>query len=258
MKILNPKRFHFLINQAQSAPFSGWDFSWLIGRMNEETPPWDYSQLVRSHLSNAQSMLDMGTGDGEFLASLAPLPTHTHTTESYAPNLAIAQARLSPLGVHVHKIDNDATLPFDNQKFDLIINRHESYLPAEIFRLLKPGGIFITQQVGGLDNLEINQVLEEEITFPYTMHNLVTAETALDQIGLKVDQAVSVALKTEFLDIGALIYYLKAILWQVKEFSVETHFEKLVQLHNFIERHKSLVTTAHRFLILAHKAGKNT
>ena len=258
MKIHNSKRFHFLIEQAQSTSFTGWDFSWLTGRMTEDSPPWDYVGLVRTHLENAHSLLDMGTGDGEFLATLAPLPADTHATESYMPNLPIAQKRLSPLGVMVHHIRHDANLPFENQSFDLLINRHESYLPAEIYRLLKPNGLFITQQVGGLDNLEINQVLEDEITFPYTLHNLVTAETALDRAGLRVNQAVSVTLKTEFLDIGALVYYLKAIPWQVKEFSVETHFEKLVHLHNFIERHGSFVSTAHRFLIIAHKEGKKS
>lgn len=253
MNIINPQRFNNLLKQAQSAPFTGWDFNWLSGRMDEEAPPWDFAQLVRNYIPKARALLDMGTGDGEFLSSLAPLPADTHATESYKPNLPIAQNRLYPLGVSVHHISDDADLPFGNQRFSLIINRHESYNPNEIFRLLKPGGIFITQQVGGLDNLEINQVLEEKITFPYTAYNLVTAETALNQAGLTIDQAQSAALKTEFYDIGALVYYLKAISWQVAGFNTKTHFEKLVLLHNFIERHGAFITTAHRFFILAHK-----
>jgi len=34
----------------------------------------------------------MGTGGGEFLASLAPLPMHTSATEAYPPNVEIARA----------------------------------------------------------------------------------------------------------------------------------------------------------------------
>jgi len=30
-----------------------------------------------------------------------------------------------------------------------VINRHESFSASEVFRVLKPGGIFVTQQVGG-------------------------------------------------------------------------------------------------------------
>lgn len=40
----------------------------------------------------------MGTGGGEFLAGLQPLPPHTCATEGYPPNIPIAQQRLKRLG----------------------------------------------------------------------------------------------------------------------------------------------------------------
>jgi SAM-dependent methyltransferase len=253
MKIINPQRYQALVDQALSAPFTGWDFSWLDERMVQEEPPWDYTSVVKEHLVNARSLLDMGTGGGEFLASLAPLPPETHATESYPPNQRIAKTRLTPLGVYVHDIQDKSRLPFDNQYFDLILNRHDDFNPLEIYRTLKPGGRFITQQVGGLNNLEINQVLEDAISFPFTSWSLVSTETELSAAGLIVDRAESAALRTQFLDIGALVYYLKAIPWQVEGFNPVSHAEKLVHLHNYIERQGSFSTTAHRFLILAHK-----
>ncbi|MNJ78400.1 hypothetical protein D3C77_761450 [compost metagenome] len=33
-----------------------------------------------------------------------------------------------------------------------MINRHEAYSVQELNRILKPGGLFITQQVGGQNN----------------------------------------------------------------------------------------------------------
>lgn len=71
MEILNKQGFHTWIKEAQAAAFSGWDFSWVAGRMIQEDPPWDYPALVRSYITNVHSLLDMGTGDGEFLATLA-------------------------------------------------------------------------------------------------------------------------------------------------------------------------------------------
>ncbi len=41
----------------------------------------------------------------------------------------------------------------------MIINRHESYSVKEVSRILKKHGTFITQQVGGLNNKEINEFL---------------------------------------------------------------------------------------------------
>lgn len=43
--------------------------------------------------------------------------------------------------------------------FDIIISRHEAFDIDEVYRLLKPNGLFITQQVGGLNNKELSQFL---------------------------------------------------------------------------------------------------
>ncbi len=253
MEPINPQRFHSLVQEAQSTAFSGWDFSWLTGRMHQEEPPWRYPDLVHSQLAGINRMLDMGTGGGEFLASLEPLPPETHATEAYPPNLPIAKKRLSPLGVCVHSITEESDLPFMDQYFDLVINRHESYDPLEVDRILSPGGMFITQQVGELDNLELNLLLKTEEARKLTDWGLESEVFHLVEAGLSITHAEKAALKTTFKDIGAVIYYLKAIPWQIEGFSIETHFEKLVRLHNFIEWQGEFIATAHRFLIIAHK-----
>ena len=253
IKPTDPQNLQALIEAAQAAAFSGWDFSWLDGRMIQDDLPWDYPALVQSHITHARSLLDMGTGGGEFLASLPNLPPETHATESYQPNQAIAQARLHPLGVHVHTVEDDTSLPFDDGSFDLVINRHESYKHGEVFRILKPGGIFITQQVGELDNLELNQILEKDEPYHFTDWGVESELFHLQYCGFSILRAEKAALTTRFLDIGAVVYYLKAIPWQIEGFSPETHAQGLIQLHNFIEQQGAFITTAHRFLIIACK-----
>ena len=98
MSTLHPERFNHLVDQALEASFEGWDFGWLEGRLIQEEPPWQYSEIVRSHFASTHSLLDLGTGGGELLASLVPLPPDTHATESYPPNQALARQRLAPLG----------------------------------------------------------------------------------------------------------------------------------------------------------------
>jgi len=255
MTFYNREIFNHLITEAQAAVFSGWDFKWLSGRMIQEDPPWDYPALVKSHFTNVHSLLDMGTGGGELLSTLVPLPIDTHATESYPPNLEMAKKRLSPLSVTVHSFEQDETLSFKDAYFDLVINRHESFNIDEVIRILKPGGYFITQQVGGLDNLEINQVLEPETPIPFFDWSMESVLIKLYENTWLVKVAEKAALKTRFLDIGAVYYYLKAIPWQIEGFSLEAHFEGLRQVHNIIERQGEFITTAHRFLIVAEKKG---
>ncbi len=128
--------------------------------MEEAPTSWSYPEPVRARLADVTAVLDMGTGGGELLARLAPLPPVTVATEGYTPNVGIARARLAPLGVKVVPVagapDNSdqqpgegrGSLPFPDESFPLVINRHESYYPAEVRRILQRGGSFITQQVG--------------------------------------------------------------------------------------------------------------
>ncbi len=85
-------------------PMLGWDFSYLsrTERMTSEPLPWSYGSLVIAAMAEAGSMLDMGTGGGEFLSALRPLPPDTHATEGWAPNIPVARERLEPLGIAVH------------------------------------------------------------------------------------------------------------------------------------------------------------
>ena len=253
MKIINPERFQRLIEDAQNAGFSGWEFSWLERRMIQEDPPWNYRQLVTKAFSKTNSLLDLGTGGGELLASLSPLPPDTHATETYPPNQVLARERLSPMNVEVHPTTTDSPLPFSDSRFDLVICRHESYDPSEIWRILKPGGLFITQQVGGLDNLELNQVLEDHPSISFSSWGLAGALTGLYETNFHIERAEKATLNSIFIDIGAVVYYLKAIPWQVEGFSVESHYSQLVRLHNIIERQGEFIATAHRFLIIARK-----
>jgi SAM-dependent methyltransferase len=256
MAVRNPEKYEQLVKAALEADFEGWDFGWLQGRLVQEDPPWDYPEIVRSHLPGIRSMLDLGTGGGELLASLGPLPQDTHATEAYPPNQSVAQARLAPLGVAVHATRDEPELPFEDAQFDLIINRHESYDPAEVHRVLKPGGTFITQQVGGLDNLELNQALEDELSFPFVKWSLAEALYGLYENIFHILRAEQAALRASFRDIGAVVYYLKAVPWQVPGFDLQSHRERLRHLHNLIERQGEFVTTAHRFLIIAQKEGE--
>ena len=59
----------------------------------------------------------------------------------------------------MYEVEDDTRLPFGNAEFDLVINRHESYEPAEVRRILHPGGRFVTQQVGGQNNTDLNALL---------------------------------------------------------------------------------------------------
>jgi SAM-dependent methyltransferase len=199
----------------------------------------------------------MGTGGGEFLASLHPLPPDTWATEAYPPNIPIARARLTPLGVHVLDVERDDHLPLPSSCFDTIINRHAAFRASEVARLLQPGGRFLTQQVGERNNGELNRWLQkEEPAGPAGQEEASWRQKAVDylvQAGLEVIVEREEYPLAAFGDIGAIVYYLKAVPWQVRGFTVETHYAQLRALHEQIQTAGSFPVTSHRCYIEAVK-----
>lgn len=249
---MNPTTLLELWRQAAQQPFTGWDFTPLAGRYSEQTPPWSYDDYVRAHLKSSESVLDMGTGGGEKLLTFRDaLPADTVATEGYLPNLSVAQAALAPHGISVVYYDSqtDAHMPFPTDRFALILNRHESFYASEIARVLKPGGVFITQQVDGLDLDDLYRLFGVETDYLHV--NLANFQHQLLDAGLQVAIALDWAGTATFSDVAALVYYLHAVPWQAPaDFSVDRYQEVLFALHH----RPTLEFTMRRFLLVAQKS----
>lgn len=242
-----------LIAAAETYVMAGWDWSALDGRYVDTPPLWDYRAEVMLRFPAARTLLDMGTGGGEFLRSLAPLPSETWATEGYTPNVPVAISHLTPLGVRVVPVEDESRLPLPDAAFDLVINRHESFDPSEVQRILRPGGVFLTQQVGGRDNIALNEALQDAVTLSYGDWNLATAVAQLRAAGLVVQDERETFSPGHFVDIGAVVMYLRITPWQIANFSVEAYRERLLALHRRMLAAGGLATRTHRFLIVAHR-----
>ena len=246
------KDFLHWLDQAHFS-FTGWDFSFIseTGRVQSELLPWSYGSLVIPLVTSANSMLDMGTGGGEFLSFLRPYPKKIFATEGYGPNVPIAKKKLEPLGVQVVEITDDNALPFEDNVFDLILNQHESYAAREVRRIIKTDGIFMTQQVGGLNGAQINEALECPINEAYAEWNLKVALEELKDNHFKILYQKEDFPIERFYDIGALVYYLKAIPWQVPDFSIDDNLDKLYHIHHIIKEKGYFDVKKHRSIIKA-------
>ncbi|WP_118953194.1 class I SAM-dependent methyltransferase [Taibaiella helva] len=110
---------------------SGWDFSYLerSRRMVKSPLPRNYYNELLPYLRPGICVLDMGTGGGAFLSLLPHKEQyHIYATEGYADNIPVAAARLAGFGATLVSEYEDDALPFDDGFFDLVINRHESYV----------------------------------------------------------------------------------------------------------------------------------
>jgi SAM-dependent methyltransferase len=249
------KSFNDLIKEGLRLPFSGWDFSILGERWKTYEPSWDYQALARNRMNGITSMLDQDTGGGEILSTLIPFPAHIWATESYPPNIQIASERLEPLGVRVISNYADDAIPLPDSSLDLILNRHGSYSEKELKRLLKPGGIFFTEQVGGENDIHLNELLQEKVDFQYSYWTKELINHQLIDAGFELISVKEEFPLAEFADIGAVVFYLRIIPWQVADFNVNNYRHKLYAIHQHILSNGPLKVHDHRILIEARKPG---
>jgi len=234
--------------------FLGWDFSYLDGRMLEEQAPWSYSSQATDLMRQSSSVVDLGTGGGErFLKLQEYWPEKVVVTEEHPPNLKLATERLSPLGTNVVdvRLTECDPMPFIDGEFDLVLNRHSAFNPHEVARILMPDGTFLTQQVHGLWAYDLIAAFDTKPQWPESTPEKYVPQ--LEASGLTIINVEEWSGKLSFTDVGAIVYFLKAVPWLVEGFSVETHLKYLFKLQHRLDSGDELGFESRKYLIEACK-----
>jgi SAM-dependent methyltransferase len=148
-----------------------------------------------------------------------------------------------------------------------VLNRHglsseahrakeDGFRAAEMHRILKPGGVFFSQQVGGGDNLsDLNALFGAALSYPdVTLDRVCEAFTAL---GCEIRRAEAWRGPVTFFDVGGLVYFLKAVPWVIKDFDVRRCQDVLEALHRDCVEGRTLRFTYSRFFVEVVKGREN-
>ena len=249
------RSFDDLVAEADSVSVAGWDFSWLDGRASEQRPSWGYQRRLGERLTQVSAALDIQTGGGEVLGGVPRFPPLMAATESWPPNLAKATAALHPRGAVVVADPDEPPLPFADAAFDLVSSRHPVTVHwDEIARVLRPGGSYFAQHVGPASAVEIVEYfLGPQPGAAMNGRHPDRERAGAAAAGLDVVDLRTESLKMEFLDVGAVVYFLRKVIWMVPGFTVEEYRERLRDMHELIETEGSFVTYSTRTLVEARK-----
>ncbi|MEU7717845.1 methyltransferase domain-containing protein [Streptomyces tibetensis] len=209
-------------------------------------------------ISDADAIAEAdATGQGNAgVAALKP-PLLTLATEGWPPNVARATALLRPRGVGVVAVADDAPLPFADGAFDLVVSRHP-VRPQwdETARVLRPGGTYFAQHVGPGSVFELVEHFlgpqpDDVRSARHPDRERADAEAAgLDVVGLRAER-----LRMEFHDIGAVVHFLRKVVWMVPGFTVEAYEPQLRELHERMQAEGPFVAHSTRHLFDTRKPG---
>jgi SAM-dependent methyltransferase len=250
------RTFEDLVAEAESASVDGWDFSWLDGRATEQRPSWGYQRLISGRLSTVSAAADLQTGGGEVLAGVETFPPTMAAVESWPPNAALATQRLHPRGVVVVATAAESPLPFAGEAFDLVTSRHPNTVWwNEIARVLRPGGTYLAQHIGPATVSELVEHFIGAQPDAWALRHPDYERAQAEAAGLQILDMRHERLRQEFFDIGAVIYFLRKVIWTVPDFTVQRYLRQLRELHDLIEADGPFVAHAARVLVEARKRG---
>ena len=159
-----------------------------------------------------------------------------------------------PFGVDFRPCDNPADIPFEDESFDMIINRHGDFNAKELARLLKKGGIFVTEQVGEDNDRDLVEQVLTNTKKPFPHLNLKEQKKVFEDAGFEIMEGEEAYSPIKFYDVGAFVWFARIIEWEFPEFSVDRCFERLLELQKAIEDVGRIEGTIHRYLIVARKS----
>jgi SAM-dependent methyltransferase len=205
-------------------------------------------------LAGVSAACDLDTGGGEVLAGAEKFPPTMVATESWPPNAALATKLLHPRGVVVVVTRDEPRLPFADEAFDLVTSRHPIDVRwNEITRVLRAGGSYFAQQIGPATVSELVEYFIGPQPQKWAELHPDVQSAHAQAAGLEIVDVRMERLRVEFFDIGAVIYFLRKVVWTVPDFTVDGYRDQLRVLHQRIESDGPFVAHSTRVLVEARK-----
>lgn len=215
--------------------------------MQQSLPEYDAHEVTKAYLQEDKHVAIVSVDGGEFTSQYDSLPPITYSVEL---NPTQAKDKLESKGIKVTSLTQQGKMPFKDEKIDVIINELANYDKFEMYRVLKPNGYLIVDQVGSENYKEIiNMFVPFRIKGQWDKES---CQRTLKDIGFDLINGFEDIGRIRFDSLAALISFVKSI-------SPE-RVEKYEQFINFygealkrIKEKGFYELTTHRFLVIAQK-----
>ena len=130
------------------AEVEGWDFRG--AEPVPETEPWRWDEEVRAAMTPSARVLDIGTGGGEVFREYTDAFELGLGVDRNEERIGVAQKHTLECNLRFAVMDG-AQLAVRDGSLDVVLARCADYNPAEVYRVLRPGGVYVTLQMADRD-----------------------------------------------------------------------------------------------------------
>jgi SAM-dependent methyltransferase len=229
---------------AAATPVRGWDFSQVHDL--RQPVPWQYSDVVAHYMRPADLVLDIGTGGGERFRDLAGSFARGVGID-VDPDMIRHAERTSAAPNVEYRVCSDR-LERITTAFDVILCRHAPFQLPAIAEHLKPGGYFITQQVGERNMASVKAALRQPETRPEI------SPASMNHPGLRLLAFAEYDVEYVVSDIESLIVWFSAMDLLHADFAGSAALTSAAALNNVLAGNvhgRGFVTNEHRYLAIS-------
>ncbi|WP_339208647.1 class I SAM-dependent methyltransferase [Paenibacillus sp. FSL K6-3182] len=238
----------------QVGKINGWDFSKV--KSVSEGIAWDFYEEVIQYCKKSDLLLDIGTGGGEALLSIADsallligIDLSTGMIETALNNVKQSnKSNIRFLQMDAEKLD------FPDHFFNVVSCRHSAFSAKEIAKVLVNDGVFFTQQVSEYDKLNLKEAFGRGQSFGTkkgVLKNQYIAELA--DAGFTDIQSFEYNATDYFETAEDFIFLLKHTPIIPNFGQSETDFQILQQFIKNNQTEQGIRTNSERFMITARK-----
>lgn len=141
----------------------GWNFERISPKV-EYLTDYDYYKTVVGAIGHETTILDIGCGSGEkslkFFSGakkVVMLDIEPEMLNKVEANKLKMLTEKEQAKFETILGNGDAKLNFDDESFDMVVSRHCGAIMSEVFRVLKKGGVFVSEDIDDADCIELKE-----------------------------------------------------------------------------------------------------
>ena len=210
------------------------------------SPQYDTNRVLAGYLEPEDHLAIMASDGGKFALTLDNLPPITYLVDlnKLAHNYHFEDK------VKITSLTADGQMPFKEEKLDVVISAMANYDKYEMWRILKPGGRLIVEQLG-TDNYK--EIMHSFIPFRIKgQWDLNSAQETLRQIGFEIEESHEDRGFIRFNSIKALVNFTKGIV-PAKVETAESFMSFYLNASKSIKEKSYFDLTTYRFIVVAKK-----
>jgi SAM-dependent methyltransferase len=221
----------------------------LKNKLQEDPLPWDFRNIVKGFLSGRDSLLDMFAPNPELLSSLPWLPERVAFVDrGETPSTTKKIWRVNGREVPVSHASGDCLLPYSDGAFDIVVNNRGRYEISELARVLVPGGVFITQQIGGMNASDLCAALG--LSPKQTGRNLVQNTAAFERAGFRLVDCGESLGRQRFYRVEDILFFIKHTPILAENFKERLVREDLAVLGKVLDLQGYFDCICHRYFLV--------